>query len=392
MNIAIFTDTYPPYINGVATSTFNLVKVLKQHGHRVIVVTARYNDGPLEMIDDIIYMPGIPIKKMYGYRLTAFYSSTIFNYLQEFNTEVIHIQADASVSQFGKIVARQLHVPIVYTYHTQYEDYTYYLTGGGIIDRFAKRVMRWYTRQVAKLTAGFISPSNKTKDYLRQIKTDVHINIIPTGIDFTIFDKKLFDVNKAEEFRKQHNIPNESKIFLLLGRVGKEKSMDVSIKYFAEFTKVHPEFKSKLVVVGGGPQLDELKVLTSELNLDNDVFFIGPVSASEVPFYYHLADVYTSASLTETQGLTFMESMASETIVLAKFDDQLSGTIINGETGFFYTDVTSFIERAYKILTLEPEEINKLNENVKKILEIYTIEKFYENVIKVYEKAIKKFW
>ena len=83
MNIAIFTDTYPPYINGVATSTYNLVNVLRAHGHRVLVITARYTDGPLEMIDDMIYMPGIQIKSFYGYRLTALYSRTILEYLEE---------------------------------------------------------------------------------------------------------------------------------------------------------------------------------------------------------------------------------------------------------------------------------------------------------------------
>ena len=392
MNIAIFTDTYPPYINGVATSTFNLVKTLRAHGHRVVVITARFTDGPLEMIDDIIYMPGIAIKKFYGYRVTAFYSSRIYKYLQEYKVEVIHIQADATVSQFGKIVARKMHVPIVYTYHTQYEEYTYYVTGAGMMNRFARQVMRWYTRQVAKLTAGFISPSEKTKDYLRQINTDVHINVIPSGIDFSIFKEDKYDKEKGEKFKAEHGIDKDTITFLILGRVAKEKSMDFSIECYAEFLKQNPKIKSKLLVVGGGPQLEELKVLSSELNIENNVIFTGPVNPFEVPFYYHLADIYTSASLTETQGLTFMESMAAGTIVLARFDDQLTGTIIDGETGFFFTDTNSFIEKTKRILELTPEQKIKIKENMIKALDIYTIDKFYENVIHVYQIAIKKFW
>ena len=391
MNIAIFTDTYPPYINGVATSTYNLVNVLRAHGHRVLVVTARYTDGPLEIIDDMIYMPGIQIKSFYGYRLTAFYSKTIMEYLQEYKVDVIHIQADWSVSQFGKIAARKLKVPMVYTYHTQYEDYTIYVTHG-FWDRVAKGMMRWYTRTGTKQTAGYITPSYKTKEYLRQINSDVHVSIIPTGIDFSLFDDSKFDVEKAKAFKEEHNIPENAIIFLLLGRMGKEKSMDVSIQCYAAFKKKHPEITSRLLLVGGGPQLEELEVLAAELGINEETIFTGPVLGTEVPFYYHLADVYTSASVTETQGLTFMESMSSGTIVLARYDDQLNGTIIDGETGFFFTDTASFIDKAEKILALTDKEKETIKTNMRKAMEMYSIDKFYEGVIDVYSKAIKKFW
>ena len=391
MNIAIFTDTYPPYINGVATSTYNLVNVLRAHGHRVLVITARYTDGPLEIINDMIYMPGIVIKNFYGYRLTAFYSKTIMEYLQEFKVDVIHIQADWSVSQFGKIAAKRLKVPMVYTYHTQYEDYTTYVTSG-FWDRVAKSMMRWYTRTGTKQTAGYITPSYKTKEYLRQINSDVHVSIIPTGIDFSLCDDSKYDVEKGKAFKEAHNIPENAKIFLLLGRVGKEKSMDVSIRCYAAFRKKNPNLDCRLLLVGGGPQLEELKVLSAELGVIDEMIFTGPVLGTEVPFYYHLADIYTSASVTETQGLTFMESMASGTIVLARYDDQLSGTIVDGETGFFFTDILSFVDKAERIFALTDKERNTIKENMKKALEMYSIDKFYEGAIDVYKKAIKKFW
>ena len=66
MKIAIFTDTYPPFINGVSTSAYNLVKTLKEHGHDVIVVTPRSDDGKLELIDGVIRVPGLELKKMYA--------------------------------------------------------------------------------------------------------------------------------------------------------------------------------------------------------------------------------------------------------------------------------------------------------------------------------------
>ena len=391
MKIAIFTDTYPPFINGVSTSAYNLVKTLKEHGHDVIVVTPRSDDGKLELIDGVIRVPGLELKKMYGYRITTFYSRKILKMLKDFGTEIIHNQTDIGVGQFARIASRQLHVPQVYTYHTAYEDYTYYVVHG-LMDRIGKKAMRGYAKTVAKNCTEFITPSMKTKEYMRSVGSDIYINVVPTGIDFSLFDEKNIDKEKQKEFKKQHGIGENTKVFLLLGRVAKEKSMDYSIRGFAMFINKHPEVDAKLIVVGDGPQRNELEQLTHELGIDKNVDFIGKVPASEVPFYYHLADIYTSASITETQGLTFMEAMASGTIVLARFDTNLSDTITDGQTGFFFTDENSFVEKAERIFALSDEGRKKIIDQAFETVDKYSISKFYDNIMEVYNRALKKFW
>ena len=72
MNIALFTDTYPPFINGVSTSVYNLAHTLMDHGHNVIVVCPRSDDGVLEYKDHVLRVPGIELKKLYSYRITKF--------------------------------------------------------------------------------------------------------------------------------------------------------------------------------------------------------------------------------------------------------------------------------------------------------------------------------
>lgn len=392
MRIALFTDTYPPFINGVSTSCYNLAKTLRERGHRVLVVTPNSEATKDIKIDgDTIYVPGIEMKKLYGYRLTPIYSKKVFNLVRDFHPEVIHNQTDSTIGQFSKIVAKRLKVPMIYTYHTSYEDYTYYATHG-FLDRFAKQFVRNYARIVGDNSTEFITPSIKTKEYMRFAGSDININIIPTGIDFSLFDENKIDKKKTAEFKKAHNINENTKVFLILGRIAKEKSMDFSIRGFAEYHKKHPEQDIKMIIVGGGPQKEELEQLVKDLNIDNIVDFIGPVPASEVPFYYHLADIYTSASITETQGLTFMEAMAAKDIVLARFDDNLSGTIIDGQTGYFFTDEESFIEKAERIFALTKEEREEIYKNALDIVDIYSIERFYENIIGVYKRAIKKYW
>ena len=147
-----------------------------------------------------------------------------------------------------------------------------------------------------------------------------------------------------------------------------------------------------MLVVGGGPAKEELEQLCVELKINKLVEFMGMVSSLEVPFYYHLADIYTSASITETQGLTFMEAMAAGKVVLARFDSNLTGTIINGKTGFFFTDNDSFVSQVEKIFSMTPEQHDKIIQEAYNVVDIYSIDKFYNNIMRVYKRAIRKYW
>ena len=168
--------------------------------------------------------------------------------------------------------------------------------------------------------------------------------------------------------------------------------MDVSVRGFASYHQKHPEVDIKMLIVGDGPFREDLELLCEELGVNNLVEFLGSVSGLEVPFYYHLADIYTSASITETQGLTFMEAMAAGKIVLARFDSNLTGTIINGKTGFFFTDNASFITQVEKIFAMNEKQRQEIVEGAYRIVDIYSIDKFYNNIVRVYKRAIRKFW
>ena len=391
MRIAIFTDTYPPYVNGVSTSCFNLAKVLKAHGHDVLVVAPRPTKGKLELVDGVLYIPGAYLKRYYGFRMTNIFASKPVKIIKKFKPDVIHNQTDFTIGVLARRAAKKLKVPIVYTYHTSYEDYTYYAVHG-IMDRFAKRFVRTYSRDLANRVTEFITPSEKTKEYMRSIGSDTYINVIPTGIDFSIFKKENINQEKIKEFKEQHHISEKTKVFLLLGRIAKEKSMDVSVRGFAAYHKKHPEVDVKMLIVGDGPFREDLELLCEELGISHLVEFLGMVSSLEVPFYYHLCDIYTSASITETQGLTFMEAMAAGKIVLARFDSNLTGTIINGKTGFFFTDDASFISQVEKVFAMSDEQRQEIIDEAYRIVDIYSIDKFYNSIVRVYKRAIRKFW
>lgn len=391
MRVVIFTDTYPPEINGVATSCFNLTRTLKEHGEEVLVVTTNIYGKELSKEKEVVRIPGIELKWLYNYRLAYFYNEGAAKIIEDFKPDVFHIQADWGVGMFGSIMASKMKMPTAYTFHSDLEDYTYYVTHGHF-DRAARGIIRSYVRHTANKIDEFITPSLKTKEYMRSIGVDGYINVIPTGIDFGAFSEENTDYRKLEEIKKEHHIDPDAYIILSLGRVAKEKSIDVCLRGYANFLRSKPLKKTLFVVVGGGPALKELQELSHELGIDENVRFLGPVLPKNVPLYYHLGDLFVSASITETQGLTFMEAMAAGVPLLARYDDSLLGTIHDGENGFFFIDESDFASKVSHVMELSKEKRSSIVQKAKEGLAPYSLEAFYQSIMEVYRRAIRKNW
>lgn len=391
MRIAIFTDTFVPEINGVATSTHNLATTMKAHGHEVIVVTTNPYNDQVTFEDGVLRIPGIEVKQLYGYRASGVYNAKAFKIVASFRPDIIHVHTDFGISFFGSLCARKLGVGVVYTYHTQYEDYAYYVTKGHF-DRFARHAVRWYVKNNGNRFSEFIAPSDKSKDYLRSIGVDKNITVIPTGIELTRFFPSPEDKTQTKELKKKYGIADDEYVILSLGRIAKEKSIDILISSYAKFLAGKPKKKTKFVITGLGPALDELKAQVETLGIGDHVVFTGPCLPSETQFYYHLGDCFASASITETQGLTFMEAMAAHLIVMARYDDNLLGTIVDGVTGYFFRDEEGFAKTLQSIIDMPETSRKRIVSAALKAIDVYSMERFYENVYEVYQRVWKENW
>jgi 1,2-diacylglycerol 3-alpha-glucosyltransferase len=158
------------------------------------------------------------------------------------------------------------------------------------------------------------------------------------------------------------------------------------------FENHSPKTKTKLVIVGWGPAEDELKELSAHLDLGKNVIFAGKCDPSETQDYYRLGDCFVSASLTETQGLTYMEAMAARLIVLARYDDNLAHTISEGESGFFFFSEDDLVEKFDTVIHLDAAKRKKIEAGALKAIDPYSMQRFYENVYEVYERVRKKNW
>ena len=391
MNIVIFTDTYPPEINGVATSCKNLHDILIKNNNNVLVVATNPFNDQLLFEDNILRIPGLELKKLYGYRAAWIYNKKAAKIIKDFNPDIIHIQTDFGIGRFGSIMFKKLGCASVYTYHTMYEDYAYYFTKGRF-DQIVRSFLRSYTKNLIESVNEVIVPSVKIKDYFRQIKVDNYVNIVPTGLDFSKFERKNFKEEDIINEKHKLGIKDDETVLLSLGRVAKEKSIDVCLRGFAKYLEAYKNDKIKFLIIGGGPALDELIKLAQDLKIEDKTIFVGPVDGEQVPFYYQLGDYFTSASISETQGLTFMESMAASLPILARFDSNLIGVIEDNKSGLFFIDENDFGEKLHKMLNLDKNTKEEIIKTAKEKLEPFSINRFYSNVIGVYNRAIKKNW
>ena len=384
MRIGIFSDTYPPYINGVSTSILMLKNSLEKLGHEVFIVTVNPNKMKYEFEDNkkIIRLPGVPIG-IYDYRLTGIYPIRVINTIRKWKLDVIHSQTEFGVGTFARVISSQFNIPIVHTYHTYYEDYMYYITKG-YFDKASKRFVRELANFYCdKSIEELIVPTKKMYDVFKEkYKFKRDVNIIPTGLEIEKFYKENFDIKEVNKLKQKYNINKDDITLLFVGRIGKEKNIDLLINNMPDNKKL------KLIIIGDGPDIDFYKELAVKNKIEDRVIFVGKVPYKDIPIYYQLGTIFVTASQSETQGLTVIEALASSLPVLAINDESFRNVVINGENGFIFKDEIDYKNILNKLLedTKIIENIsNKARESSKK----YSADEFALKVLKVYEKAIK---
>ncbi|MCI5773967.1 MAG: RecX family transcriptional regulator [Erysipelotrichaceae bacterium] len=388
MRIGIFSDTYLPEINGVASSSATLAKELAKHGHDVYVVTTKIGHGKCEWEGNILRLGGIELKFLYGYSMTSFFHLDAYEEIKKLHLDLIHVQTEFGVGIFARICARQLNIPLVSTYHTTYEDYTHYvnLINSKTVDKAAKNIVGKLSRLYGDSSTEVIAPSEKTRQMLLRYKIKRNIYVVPTGLDIKRFNPKNTTAQTINAIREQFDIASDDKLIIFVGRIAKEKSIDIVIE---AFNQLHDKTKKvKLLIVGGGPDLEGLQEMVKRYGIEDTVKFAGKVENNIIEHYYHSAQAFVSASLTETQGMTYVEALASGLMVFARYDNVLDDLVVKGQTGYFFKDANDLANQLLAFDKMSKEELKHHEDACIKQTYHYDEDIFYENIIHVYEQAI----
>ncbi|MGN0342724.1 MAG: glycosyltransferase family 4 protein [Roseburia sp.] len=337
MKILITTDLYATPTNGVVTSVKNLSGELKNKGHDVRILTLSngmesYRDGT------VYYIKSISMEFIYpNVRMPVSYHNFLLRELIDWKPDVIHSQCEFFSFQFAKYIAKHTGAPIVHTYHTLYEQYVTYVIPGKFI---GKRMVGRFSRIRLKRVNRIIAPTGKVRDTLQEYGVKNDIQIVPSGISLEQHNHRM---SKEEQKKKRRilGIPDNHHVLLNLGRLGTEKNLEELLEFFAVVLKKNPDLT--FVIVGDGPDKKNLEKLSIDLGIGSHVIFVGMVEPSQVQEYYQLADIFVSASTSETQGLTYIEAAANGLPLLCRRDSCLCGVIKEGVNGYEYTSMDEFL-------------------------------------------------
>lgn len=381
MKIVLFTETYLPFINGVVTHVVALKGGLEKLGHTVLVVTACPSAKQHYIKDNILYCPSRLSKRIYNYGLAAPFSRERLKILQQFNPDIIHIHSEFGIGLSGALMSKHLNVPMVYTLHTMYDEYLYYISKP-IFVPVLKKMSHRYVRYLADKASALTGPSQKVQEYFDLCGVNKRVNIIPNPVELDLFSPSNLDKEKSKQIRDKYNILDDEILVSFCGRLGKEKSVDVLLDYWSK--QVKKEDKFKLMILGEGPCLEELKQQAKQLDIDDIVIFVGRVEHNELPNYYGACQLYITASLSDTNSISMKEAMATGLPVIHIVDPLNKGQVIDGVNGYIYHDDKEMYQILVDYKNMSEEEKKIIKKSVIESVKIYGCEAIAEYLEKIY--------
>ncbi|MDR2048162.1 MAG: glycosyltransferase [Treponema sp.] len=401
MKIAMFTDAYWPRVNGVTVSVDTFSLALVNAGHDVMIVCSEY---PVHSMTDNIIEGGAgkedPARKKL--KLLRVPSRSVFfsdedraaklskrkwveSELDGFSPDVVHVNTEFLIADFGFGYARKRRVPAVYTFHTIWEDYAinYFPYLPECLLRFAVRKLQKHLLKQADLV---IVPTPQIEEMIKTYRVKKETRRLPTGVDPALFNHSG---EELAEFRagmeKKYPCVKGKRLLLFAGRISKEKNISFILRLFPELLAKHSDLA--LVIAGNGPYLDYFKDEARFCGVESSCVFTGYLERAELSLVYGISHIFLLPSLTETQGLVTIEAMLSGIPVVAI---GVLGTVqvMGGDNGGFMVknDSAEFRDRVLDLLDDE-ELYRKKSEEARRHARAWTIESLTGKLLDIYREV-----
>jgi 1,2-diacylglycerol 3-alpha-glucosyltransferase len=327
MNICMMTNTYLPHVGGVARSVHTFAKEFRKQGHQVLVVAPTFpetgdsNNGDEE---GVVRLPAIQQFNGSDFSvrlpLTALYNATI----DSFEANIIHSHHPFLLGDTALRIAANKHVPVIFTHHTLYEEYTHYVP----LDSPAlKQFTIELSTQYANLCDAVIAPSESIAKLIEKRGVEVPIEIIPTGINVEEFGR-----GRGAAFRKTLGIAPGAFVAGHVGRLAREKNLDYLSRAVCRFLKQSPG--AMYLLVGAGPMEDEIRAIFAAEKLTGCLCMPGKRTGQDLLDAYAAMDVFVFSSFSETQGLVVAEAMAAGVPVVALDAPGVREVVQTGKNGY----------------------------------------------------------
>lgn len=383
MRIAMLTNNYKPYIGGVPVSIEHLSEELRNLGHRVYIFAPSYPTQEEEPF--VIRYPSFPVG-VAGAPVPNVLTKLFYKKMAELQIDVIHVHHPAIVGNVAFSMRRQLGIPIVFTYHTRYEEYLYYVKMlkqiehcTGIIERY----LQYYCNHCDMLFA----PTPEIKEHLLYEKmVNAPVEILPTGLPQ---DNFFPDMQTVKSIKGQYQ-KGADYIFCTVARLAKEKNLDFLLEAMQKVKQrlsIHGKTLRHLII-GEGLERKHLEEKCHKLGLDQEIIFIGNVENKQMKNYLAASDLFVFTSKSETQGIVVLEAMAAGKPVIAVEATGIRDVVNTKENGILAKeDPDSFAQAVEKALVF-PKLYQKMCGNAKDTAKKYAEDKIARQAEQYYYELL----
>lgn len=382
MKILIASDISKYYMSGVASVVTLVAESLTKLGHEVKVLTLS-NTVHSNKEENEYYISSFHVPLYPELRYTFVRRDECIRELIGWKPDIIHIQTEGAISEMGRHISKKTGAPIVMTMHSDYEQFL-----------FGKHSNAWYSHLFVKIflknayrgVETLITPSEKAKRMLLRLLPKKDVRVVSNGIKIELFRKTQTEEEK-ETILASLGLSKDDTILVTVSRLSKEKKIEELIRFFPELLKHKPDLK--LLIVGFGPDKKNLENLAEEEGIGAVTKFAGRIDHDQLYRYYKLGKVFVCASDYETQGLTYIESLACGVPSVCRDDPALIGIVEEGYNGFLYHTKEEFVEKVLRLLD-DSELYEKTVENALVSSENFDDLKTSELLVNLYQELINR--
>lgn len=333
MNICMMTNTYLPHVGGVARSVSTFAEEYQKRGNKVLVVAPEFEGKPLPKRAEALVerVPAIQNFNGSDFSVRLPIATVLSTRIDAFAADIVHAHHPFLLGDTALRIAASKNVPVIFTHHTRYEDYTHYVPfSSDALREFAINL----STQFANLCDGVIAPSESIAHLIKSRGVESPIRVVPTGIDVEAFQK-----GNRDRFRQKHRLANDHFVIGHVGRLAPEKNLEYLGEAVALFLKDAPQ--ARFVVVGGGPSEDALKQTVEKHGVSDQLILAGKLTGSTLCAAYRGMDVFAFASKSETQGMVVAEAMAAGLPVVALDATGVREVVRHNKNGYLLPESAS---------------------------------------------------
>ncbi|MDZ7750110.1 MAG: glycosyltransferase [Gammaproteobacteria bacterium] len=377
MNIVLLTNTFTPHVGGVARSVQAFAEEYRERGHRVLVVAPEFPDAPRGETD-VVRIPAIQRFNASDFSVALPFPAGLKETLDDFRPHIIHSQHPFLLGMTALRIARHRRLPLVFTHHTLYEEYTHYVPGdSALLKRFVIELATHY----ANLSDQVFAPSESIRDLLLERGVTRPILVVPTGVRVERFAHSI-----GRAFRERAGIPGDAFVVGHLGRLAEEKNLAFLATAVAAFMTEHP--RAHFLVVGVGPAAEAMGRTFARAEMADRLHMAGVLEGEDLADALAAMNVFAFASRSETQGMVLIEAMAAGLPVVALDAPGAREVVADGTNGRLipHQDIAAFAAGLAWLAARDEEAAAALVQAARDTAEAYSMPRSAETALSCFEQ------